>query len=214
MTDPVFYFDFASPNAYFAHCILPGIEARTGRSFRYVPALLGGIFKLTGNQAPMIAFAGVPAKLAYEYKEIERFIARHDLKEFNFNPHFPVNTLGLMRGAVAAEGEGVLAAYVEAIFHFMWETPRKLDDPEVFAATLAEAGLPAQRLLELIGTSEVKAQLMANTQAAVDQGAFGIPSFFVEGELYFGKDRLETLEPLLTGVGVATAGPRPAPSGR
>ena len=195
---PVFYFDFASPNAYFAHRILPGIEARTGVKFRYVPVLLGGIFKATGNQAPMIAFAGVPAKLAYEYKEIERFIARHDLKHFNFNPHFPVNTLSAMRGAVAAEQEGVLAPYIEAIFHFMWEKPRKLDDGDVFHATLTEAGLPAERLLELIQTADVKAQLMTNTQSAVDQGVFGIPSFIVDGELYFGKDRLESLEPGLT----------------
>ena len=197
MTDPasdaVFYFDFASPNAYFAHRILPGVEARTGLKFRYVPVLLGGIFKSTGNQAPMIAFAGVPAKLDYEYKEIERFIARHDLKGFNFNPHFPVNTLALMRGAVAAEAEGVLAPYVDAMFHFMWEKPRKLDDGDVFHATLTEAGLPAERLLELIATPDIKAQLMANTQTAVDQGVFGIPSFVVDGELYFGKDRLESL---------------------
>lgn len=192
-TDPVFYFDFASPNAYFAHRILPEVEARKGVAFDYVPVLLGGIFKLTGNQAPMIAFAGVPAKLAYEGKEIERFIARHDLKHFNFNPHFPVNTLALMRGAVAAQAEGVLEAYVEAIFHFMWEKPRKLDDADVLHATLTEAGLPAQRLLELIATSQIKAQLVANTQLAVDQGVFGIPSFIVDGELYFGKDRLETL---------------------
>jgi 2-hydroxychromene-2-carboxylate isomerase len=193
VSDPVFYFDFGSPNAYFAHRILPQVEARTGLKFRYVPALLGGIFKLTGNQAPMIAFAGIPAKLAYEYKEIERFIARHDLKDFNFNPHFPVNTLGLMRAAIAAVGECGGPADVEAMFNFLWVAPRTLDDPEVFAATRAEAGLPAQRLLELMQTHEVKAQLMANTQAAVDQGAFGIPSFIVEGELYFGKDRLEAL---------------------
>tara|TARA_R110002124_G_scaffold75286_3_gene201933 strand:- start:3334 stop:3954 length:621 start_codon:yes stop_codon:yes gene_type:complete len=192
-SDAVFYFDFASPNAYFAHRILPGVEARTGLKFRYVPVLLGGIFKSTGNQAPMIAFAGVPAKLDYEYKEIERFIARHDLKGFNFNPHFPVNTLALMRGAVAAEAEGVLAPYVDAMFHFMWEKPRKLDDGDVFHATLTEAGLPAERLLELIATPDIKAQLMANTQTAVDQGVFGIPSFVVDGELYFGKDRLESL---------------------
>jgi 2-hydroxychromene-2-carboxylate isomerase len=190
---PVFYFDFASPNAYFAHRILPKVEARTGLKFRYVPVLLGGIFKSTGNQAPMIAFAGVPAKLAYEYKEIERFIARNGLEDFTFNPHFPVSSLGLMRAAVAADGEGVLSAYTEAMFHFMWEKPRKLDDPDVFAATLTEAGLPTERLLELIQTPEIKAQLMANTQAAVDQGVFGIPSFIVDGELYFGKDRLETL---------------------
>lgn len=192
--EPLFLFDFGSPNAYFAHRLIPGIEARTGVRFRYVPVLLGGLFKLSGNQAPMIAFANVPNKLAYERREIERFIARHDLTAFRWNPHFPVNTLALMRGAVAAEAEGLLDAYVEAMFRFMWEEPRKLDDPAVLLATLAEAGLPAQRLLARGEEQEIKDQLLANTTQAHERGAFGVPSFFVDDELYFGKDRLDDVE--------------------
>jgi 2-hydroxychromene-2-carboxylate isomerase len=198
MDDPIFWFDFGSPNAYLAHRVLPGIEARTGARFRYVPVLLGGLFKLTGNQAPMLAFAGVPPKLAYERLEMERFIARHGIA-FQMNPHFPVNTLALMRGAVAAEAEGVFEAYVEAMFHFMWEEPRKLDDPAVLAATLAEAGLPADRLLARSAEHAVKDRLAANTQEAFARGAFGIPSFLVGGELWFGKDRLREVEEALSG---------------
>lgn len=195
--DAIFYFDFGSPNAYLAHRVIPEIEARTGKRFAYVPGLLGGLFKLTGNQAPMIAFAGVPNKLAYEHREMQRFIERHSLSKFRMNPHFPVNTLALMRGAVAAEGEGLLAPYVEAMFRGMWEEGRKLDDPAVLGAALAEAGLPAERLFELAQTPEVKERLMANTQAAYEKGAFGIPSFLVGAELYFGKDKLRDVEEAL-----------------
>lgn len=202
MSDPLFYFDFGSPNAYLAHKVIPGIEQRTGARFQYVPVLLGGLFKLSGNQAPMIAFAGIPAKLAYERKEMERFIARHRLSAFRMNPHFPVNTLALMRGAVAAEAEGVFPPYVEAMFHFMWEEPRKLDDPGVLAATLAEAELP-ERLLDLAQSQDIKDRLSANTQAAFDNGAFGSPSFIIDGELYFGKDRLDAVEEQLAKRGAA-----------
>ncbi len=194
MTDATFYFDFASPNAYLAHRVIPAIEARTGARFRYVPVLLGGLFKLTGNQAPMIAFAGIPAKLAYERMEMQRFIDRHGLTAFTMNPHFPVNTLMLMRGAVAAQAQDILPAYVEAMFHYMWEDPRKLDDPEKLATTLGEAGLPADALLAGAADPAVKAQLVANTQAAFANGAFGIPSFLVETSLWFGKDRLHEVE--------------------
>ena len=121
---PVFLFDFGSPNAYFAHRLIPGIEARTGVRFRYLPVLLGGLFKLGGNQAPMLAFANVPSKLAYEKRETERFIARHKLAGFKWNPNFPVNTLALMRGAVAAEVEvrwTRLLGYIEGFYN-----PRRL----------------------------------------------------------------------------------------
>ncbi len=192
--NPLFYFDFGSPNAYLAHRVLPGIEARTGTAFRYVPVLLGGLFKLTGNQAPMLAFANIPHKLAYERREMERFITRHALTAFRMNPHFPVNTLQLMRLAVAADAEGVLPGYAEAMFHFMWEAPRKLDDPAVIAATLADAGLPADRLIALAQDDAIKAGLIANTQAAYDHGVFGSPSFLVGSELFFGKDRLPDVE--------------------
>ena len=192
--DATFLFDFGSPNAYLAHRVIPGIEARTGGRFHYVPVLLGGLFKLSGNQAPMLAFAGVPNKLAYERREMARFIEKHGLTAFRMNPHFPVNTLGLMRGAVAAEDEGVFEPYVEAMFHFMWEEPRKLDDPAVLAETLAEAGLPAERLIARAQEQEIKDRLVANTQAAYERGAFGIPSFLVGDELWFGKDRLPDVE--------------------
>lgn len=192
--DPIFYFDFGSPNAYLAHRVIPEVEARVGKRFTYVPVLLGGLFKLTGNQAPMIAFANIPAKLAYERREIERFIAKHRLTRFAMNPHFPVNTLALMRGAVAAEAEGVLAPYVEAMFVGMWERGLKLDDPAVLGQAIAEAGLPAERLFALAQSPEIKDRLAANTQAAYEKGAFGIPSFLVGEELYFGKDRLREVE--------------------
>jgi len=198
--EPIFYFDFGSPNAYLAHRLIPGIEARTGAKFAYMPVLLGGLFKLAGNQAPMLTFAGVPNRLAYERREMERFIEKHRLIEFRMNPHFPVNTLALMRCAVAAEGENLLAPYIEAMFHFMWEEPRKLDDMAVLAATLAETGLPSTLLLARAQEPLIKAQLAANTQAAFEQGAFGIPSFIVGGELYFGKDQLREIGDILGGA--------------
>lgn len=199
MSDAEFLFDFASPNAYFAWKVLPGLEARTGVRFRPVPVLLGGLFKLSGNQAPMLAFANIPAKLAYERREIERFIARHTLHGFRMNPHFPVNTLAIMRGAVAADAVQLLPTFMAAMFRFMWEEPRKLDDPGVVAQTLADAGLPADTLLALSQQPEIKQKLAANTQSAFDRGAFGIPSFIVKGELYFGKDRLDEIERVLKG---------------
>lgn len=195
--DAIFYFDFGSPNAYLAHKVLPGIEARTGARFRYRPVLLGGLFKLAGSQSPMTAFAGSPNKLAYEWRETERFIARHGLAGFRMNPHFPVNTLALMRGAVAAEAENVFRPYVEAMFRFMWEEPRKLDDAAVFAAALAEAALPAAAILARSQEQPTKDALFAATEEAFASGAFGVPSFVVGGELYFGKDRLRDIEDLL-----------------
>jgi len=192
-----FLFDFASPNAYLAHRVIPGIEARTGVKFTYTPVLLGGLFKLTGNQAPMLAFAGIPNKLAYEMLEMRRFITRHRLDAFQMNPFFPVNTLLLMRGAVAAELDGVLPQYAEAAFRHMWEAPKKMDDPAIAAEALASSGLDATRLLARAQEHEVKRTLMDNTEAAAKRGAFGIPSFFVGDELYFGKNTLRDVEDAL-----------------
>jgi 2-hydroxychromene-2-carboxylate isomerase len=194
MTQPIFYFDFGSPNAYLAHRVIPAIEARTGVKFDYRPTLLGGVFKLTGNRSPAEAFAGIPLKLAYEGKETQRFVRRHGIKGYAHNPNFPVNTLMMMRGAVAAEREGVFEAYVEAMFRAMWERGLKMDDPAVFLATMAEAGLPAERLMALTGDAEVKARLIENTNDAVAHGVFGSPSFLVGDELFFGKDRLRDVE--------------------
>ena len=194
MVDVTFYFDFGSPNAYLSHKVVPAIEQRTGVAFEYVPVLLGGIFKLTGNQSPATAFAGIKNKPEYESLETRRFIARHGLAQFRFNPHFPVNTLQLMRGAVAAQVAGVFSRYVDEVGADMWERGRKMDDPEVFRAALDEAGLPSEELLRLMRTDEVKARLIANTDAAVARGAFGIPTFLVGDELFFGKDRLRDVE--------------------
>ena len=189
-----FLFDFGSPNAYLSHRVIPAIEARTGWKFVYAPVLLGGLFKLTNNQPPAVAFGNVKNKLPYEMLEMRRFVTRHRLDAFTFNPHFPVNTLQLMRGAVAADAAGVLAPYVEAVFQHMWERSKKMDDPEVFRAALVEAGLDAGRLLAATQEQRVKDTLAANTQRAADRGAFGIPTFFVGEEMYFGKDRLRDVE--------------------
>lgn len=197
MTKAEFLFDFASPNAYLAHRVLPQIEARTGVKFTYTPVLLGGLFKLTGNQAPMLAFAGIPNKLAYEMLELRRFIARHKLDAFQMNPFFPVNTLLIMRAAIAAEIDGVLLQYAEAAFHHMWEAPKKMDDPAVAAEAFASSGLDAQRLFARAQEHNVKAKLMANTEAAAKRGAFGIPSFFIGDDLYFGKNTLREVEDAL-----------------
>lgn len=197
---PIFWFDFGSPNAWFSYRLLPKIEARTGATFRHVPVLLGGIFKATGNQAPMLAFANIPAKLAYQTHEMQRFVRRHGLRQFRMNPHFPVNTLALMRTAAAAEGEGLLAPYAEAMFRYMWEDPRKLDDPAVLARSLEDAGLPAERLLALAQEPAAKERLMANTQDAIEKGVFGIPSFLVRDQLFFGKDSLPDVEAELLGI--------------
>lgn len=189
-----FHFDFGSANAYFPHRLIPGIETRTGASFTYVPILLGGVFKATNNKAPMVAFADVQNKLDYQRLEIMRFIKRYGTDKWRMNPHFPVNTLAIMRGAVAAEQEGVLGPYAEAMFAAMWEDGLKLDEPEIIAATIAKAGLDADKLMALAQTPEVKAKLAANTEASVKRGTFGSPTFFLGEEIYFGKDSLRDLE--------------------
>ena len=189
-----FIFDFASPNGYMANCVLPDIARRTGAQIKITPCLLGGLFKLTGNQAPMTAFGEVKGKLAYEALESRRFIARHGIDRYLFNPHFPINTLLIMRGMVAARRQGVEQAYTDAVFAGMWERGLKMDDPQVVAQVLTEAGLDAKALLEATQDPEVKAELMANTEAAAARGAFGIPTFFVGEEMFFGKERLGQVE--------------------
>jgi 2-hydroxychromene-2-carboxylate isomerase len=189
-----FLFDFGSPNAYFAHKVIPDIEKRTGVSFTYVPVLLGGIFKLTGNQAPAIAFGNIKNKMPYEMLESQRFVKKHKLDKYKFNPNFPVNTLALMRMAVAAHNMSFLPRYADAVFHHMWEEPKKMDDPAVIRAALLESGLDADALIAAAQTPEVKQGLMNNTEKAVARGAFGSPTFFVGDEIYFGKNTLGEIE--------------------
>ncbi len=192
-----FHFDFGSPNAYLSHLVLPAIEGRTGARFEYVPVLLGGIFKLTNNRSPVESFAGVRNKLEYQRLEMERFVRRHQITSFEFNPFFPVNTLTLMRGAIAAKQLGVFQAYVTTVFASMWAAPKKMDDAGVLRTALEEGGLDAARLLALTEDPSIKRELQANTEMSVQRGAFGSPTFFVGSEMYFGKDRLREVEEAL-----------------
>ena len=189
-----FLFDFGSPNAYLVHQVIPQIEARTGARFDYVPILLGGLFKLANNRSPMEANADIPLKRAYDLLEIRRFVQRHGLGAFRFNPHFPVNTLQIMRGAVAAQRLGCLRPYVNAVFASMWERGADMADAAVIAAELQAAGLDAAPLMAAAQEAEVKQGLLANTQQAHARGAFGAPTFFVGDEIFFGKDRLREVE--------------------
>ena len=189
-----FIFDFGSPNAYLAYRALPPILARTGARLVINPCLLGGIFKATGNQAPTVAFAPIKGKLEYEMLEIRRFIAKHGIDKFRFNPHFPVNTLMLMRGFIAAREAGVEADYLEMGLQGLWEEGLKLDDREILARRIDSAGLDSKSLLAAAQTDRVKLKLADNTAAAVARGVFGVPTFFVGDEMFFGKDRLGQVE--------------------
>lgn len=189
-----FLFDFGSPNAYLCHQLIPAIEARTGVKFDYVPTLLGGLFKLANNRSPGEAYAAIPNKLAYERLEMRRFIEKHRMDRFRFNPHFPVNTLKIMRGACAAQKLGCFERYVDAVYAAMWEQEKNMAEDDVILATLGAAGLDGPALMATAQDPGVKQQLIANTEAAHARGAFGSPTFFVGDEMWFGKDRLGDVE--------------------
>jgi 2-hydroxychromene-2-carboxylate isomerase len=195
---PQFLFDFGSPNAFLSHEAIPAIEARIGVKFDYLPVLLGGIFKATNNQSPAETLAGVKNKPDFQRIETERFIKRFGVKPYVWNPNFPVNTLNLMRVAVAAQLDDVFDKYVDAAFHHMWVEPKKMDDPEVAATALTESGLDAAKLFARAQEPEVKAKLISNTEDAVRRGAFGSPTFFVGNEMFFGKEQLREVEELYT----------------
>jgi 2-hydroxychromene-2-carboxylate isomerase len=197
-TNPQFMFDVGSPNAFLSHEAIPAIETRTGVKFEYVPILLGGIFKATNNKSPAEAFAGVKNKREFHQIETERFVKRFNVKPYVWNPFFPVNTLNLMRAAIAAQLEGVFERYVEAAFHHMWREPKKMDDPEVAAKALSSSGLDAARLFARAQEPEVKAKLLENTRSAVERGAFGSPTFFVGKEMFFGKEQLREVEEMVS----------------
>jgi 2-hydroxychromene-2-carboxylate isomerase len=201
-----FHFDFGSPNAYLAHLVIPQIERRTGAKFAYVPVLLGGVFKLTGNRSPAESLAGIKNKPEYERLETERFLKRHGITRYRRNPFFPVNTLAIMRGAVAAQRLCIYERYIDEIFCRMWAKPKKLDDPEVLRRALSEAGFDAGRILALSQTDEVKNELRANTERSVARGTFGSPTFFVGDDIYFGKDRLRDVEEAILCGGTGQAG--------
>lgn len=189
-----FLFDFGSPNAYLAEVGIPGIEKRTGVKFDYVPVLLGGIFKATGNMSPFDSLRGIKNKPEFQALETKRFIQRHNVTSFRLNPFFPVNTLTLMRGAVAAQFEGLFEPYFRAAYHHMWEEPKKMDDPEVFRNAFLSSGIDIDRIMARAQQDDVKKRLISLTEDAVKRGAFGSPTFFVGSEMFFGKDQLRDVE--------------------
>jgi 2-hydroxychromene-2-carboxylate isomerase len=200
LTSPQFMFDVGSPNAFLSHEAIPRIEQRTGVKFQYVPILLGGIFKATNNKSPAETLAGIKNKPEFQVLETERFVKRFGVKPYTMNPFFPVNTLHLMRAAVAAQFEGVFAKYVDAAFHHMWGEPKKMDDPEVAMKAFTASGLDAAKLFARAQEADVKARLIENTQAAVERGAFGSPTFFVGKEMFFGKEQLREVEELVSAM--------------
>ncbi len=195
MSVPVeFHFDFGSPNAYLAHLVIPPMEARTRVKVEYVPVLLGGVFKATNNVSPAVALQGVKNKGEYQRLEMRRFMQRYGIESFKGNPHFPVNTLQVMRGAIVAKREGCFEKYVAEVYRHMWSEPKKMDDPDVIRAALEQSNLPADAILRGIREPVIKQQLIENTEDSVARGVFGSPSFFVGCELFFGKDRLREVE--------------------
>jgi 2-hydroxychromene-2-carboxylate isomerase len=198
-TAPQFMFDFGSPNAFLSHEAIPAIEQRIAMKFEYVPILLGGIFKATNNRSPAETLAGIRNKREFQAIETSRFLKRFRVKPYTWNPFFPVNTLNLMRAAIAARLEGVFEEYVDAAFHHMWVEPKKMDDPEIALAALTASGLDAKRLFARAGEPDVKAKLIENTQAAVERGAFGSPTFFVGNDMFFGKEQLRDVEEMMLG---------------
>lgn len=192
-----FLFDFGSPNVYLSHLAIPAIEQRIGVKFEYVPILLGGIFKSTNNKSPVETLAGIKNKREFQAIETERFVKRFKVQPYVFNPHFPVNTLNLMRAAIAAQLDGVFEKYVEAAFHHMWREPKKMDDPEMAAKALESSGLDARKLFARAQEPEVKGRLIKNTEEAVARGAFGSPTFFVGDEMFFGKEQLREVEEMV-----------------
>jgi 2-hydroxychromene-2-carboxylate isomerase len=182
-----FQFDFGSPNAHLAELVLPAIERRTGVKFEYASVLLGGIYKATNNLSPAESLRGMKNKPEYETLETRRFIRRHNITKFRTNPFFPVNTLMLMRGAVAAQFEGMFEPYFRAAYHHMWEEGKKTDDLEVFRSAFISSGIDIDRLTR-------SKRLIDLTTDAVSRGAFGSPTFFVGKEMFFGKDQPRDVE--------------------
>ena len=189
-----FHFDFGSPNAYLAELALPAIEKRTGVKFDYVPVLLGGVYKATNNMSPAESLRGIKNKPEYQALETRRFIARHHITTFKTNPFFPVNTLMLMRGAVAAQFENMFEPYFRAAYHHMWEDPKKMDDLQVFRDAFILSGIDIDLLIARAQQDDVKKKLIDNTADAVARGSFGSPTFFVGKEMFFGKDQLRDVE--------------------
>ncbi len=189
-----FHFDFGSPNAYLSHLVIPAIEERTGIHFEYIPVLLGGVFKATNNVSPAVSMQGIKNKGEYAGIETERFLKLHNITKYERNPFFPVNTLQIMRGAIYAKNAGIFDKYVDEVYRHMWAEPKKMDELEVIKAALEESGLPAGDILEGSQDPDVKKVLIDNTNRSIEMGTFGSPTFYVDGEIYFGKNTLVDVE--------------------
>ena len=190
-----FIFDFASPNAYLCHKAIQNLEKTHDIKFKYVPCLLGGIMKLSNNQPPMVTLAEIPNKMKYEFDTaFNRFMREHGITKFKMNEYFPVNTISLIRGAIVAQKNDFFDSYVEIVLSGLWEKSLKLDSPEALQALLTEYDCHADLVIEGIAKDEIKKELIANTNQAVERGAFGIPTFFVEDEMFYGKDTLRELK--------------------
>jgi 2-hydroxychromene-2-carboxylate isomerase len=184
-----FFFDFGSPTTYLAHTQMPVLAQRTGAEILYRPMLLGAVFKATGNQSP----AFIPAKSKWMDGDLKTFAKRYGVP-YERNPWFPINTMMLMRGAVAMERAGRLAPYADAIFRAIWVEPQNMNDPQVVGGVLAKAGFEPKAMLAEIEKQEIKDTLRANTDEAVSRGAFGAPTFFIGDKMFFGQDRLDFVE--------------------
>ena len=190
-----FIFDFASPNAYLCHKAIQNLEKTHDIKFNYIPCLLGGIMKLSNNQPPMVTLADIPNKLKYEFDTaFNRFMKEHNITKFKMNEHFPVNTISLVRGEIVAQKNDFFESYVEIVLSGLWEQSLKLDTPEALHELLNNNDCYPDLVIEGISKDEIKAELIANTSKAVEKGAFGIPTFFVENEMFYGKDTLRELK--------------------
>lgn len=194
-----FIFDIAAPNGYLAWYPLKEIAARTGARLVVTPVFLGGMHKLTGNAPPMVRDAEVKGKVPYAVIEFERFLKRHGLDRFSMHPALPFNSILLQRILMAADDEAQRQALVDALQPAVWEENIDCTDAEAAGRVLEEAGFDAAELIRRAQQDAVKQKLAANTAAAVERGAFGIPTFFIGEEMWFGKERLEQIERYLTG---------------
>lgn len=188
-----FFFDFGSPASYLAYTQIGKIAERNGAEVVWRPFLLGGVMQAAGNRSPIEC---VP-KGKWMFDDLGRFAERYGVA-FNMNPHFPINTLALMRGAVAAQEGGFLGAYADAVYQAMWVDRKNLGDPAVIGEVLTHAGLDAAQIIAATQRQEIKDKLKSNTQEAFERGAFGAPTFFVDGEMHFGQDRLDFVENALS----------------
>ena len=192
-----FYFDFGSPAAYLAWTQLPALCANAGAELIFKPMLLGGVFQATGNRSPV----EVPAKGRYVRQDFERHAARYGVP-LHFNPHFPINTLVLMRGATAMQmhdGGARFGDYCHAVFRAMWVDEKDMNDPAVVGQVLQTAGFDATEFLARVGQQSVKDRLKAVTEEAVARGVFGAPTMFVGTEMFWGQDRLDWVREVLAG---------------